>query len=198
MTIKCPWDKDENGEKVIPSWAADYLLDKDVPASYLKKPSEKTEAQIRSLAETVLGQRNFILLVSQNPSYIWSLYFYLAATWVTTTHRGFYILDIKEFDLEDPKEIVAKLESTSLLIIPYTDPQGWDLRRKRNILGNILAKRKAKNKPVLTDFFLNKMPKKNSELPQVTQPLANIFGEQSLTLFYARESNAKIIKIKEA
>lgn len=196
--ITCPWDKDEEDSRLIQDWMIDYVTSKDVPLDYLKKPSDKkVTEQLHTLVRNLLGPRNFVLLLSRNPAHTWALYFYLATIWVTTTSKGFYILDVKELDVNYANEIIPKIEATSLLIIPYVDPQGWDLRRKRNILGNILAKRKARKQPFITDFYLKNIASDERELLKSIQPITNVFGEQAGSFFLQKQSNSKIIKIKE-
>lgn len=197
--VICPWDVDSDGQRLVQDWMVDYVVSKDVPLDYLKKPSkEKTEEQVRTITKNLLGPRNFILLLSENTAYTWSLYYYLASAWITTTNKGFYILDVKEMDVNYLNEIYPKAEAASLLIIPYTDPNGWDLRKKRNILSNLLAKRKAKKQPFITDYFLKKQPATKTDIVKNIQPISNIFGEQAMSFFLSEESNSKIIKIKEA
>jgi hypothetical protein len=198
--IKCPWDLDQDGQMLVEHpdhrWVIEYSINKNIPVEYFKPPIEQKEQQLRAIMEYLLGPRNFILLVSKNSGYVWELYYYLALTWAMTTNKGFYILDIKELDLNsnEYKELLQKIETINLLIIPYTDPQGYDLRRKRNILGNILAKRKARKMPFITDIFVKKLPS-YSEIPSSVTPLANVFGENSIPLFLDQNSNSKIIKI---
>ena len=194
--IKFPWSRNEEGEKIIQDWMVEYLMNHNIPKQYLKQPSEHTENQVQRLLEYLMGPRNFILLLSQNSAYVWELYYYLVSAWVTSTNKGFYILDIKEFDTTYANEIVPKIEAASLLVIPSCDPQAFDLRKKRGILGNILSHRKARHKPFITDFFFKKLPQ-DSKIPQEIQPISNIFGESSVPLFLSPNSNSKIVKIKE-
>ena len=198
MQVKCPWDLDSEGKPLIESpenqWAIEYCESRGVPISYFQKPEK--DDRVRSLASWLIGPRNFILILSNRSDLIWELYYYLAPTWAVTTKNGFYILDIKEFDTQDYKEVLPKVESANLLIIPYTDHTSYDLRRKKNILGNVLAKRKARKMPFVTDLFVKPMPSSQKDIITSIQPLANIFGESSTPMFLDKDSNAKIVRLE--
>lgn len=195
--LKCPWDE-INGEPRIEkeenSWVIKYLSDKDVPLSYTNKPEK--EEQIVKIARYLFGSRNFILLVSNDSAYIKSIYYWLAAIWVMETETGFEICDpakINSFD-NDYKEVLSRLEHASLLMIPYTDPSDYSLRRIKNALGGILAKRKAANRPTITDVF-SKKEINNKEIANLVGSLSPVFGEQCVPMFLTENTNSKIIKV---
>lgn len=194
--IKCPWDVIDD-KRVVEhddhKWVPKYLLDKGVPLEYLKAPSKpETDQQVRAIVEYLCGSRNFILLMSQDSSYIKSLYFYIAATWVTTKETGFEIVDITAINNFDRENLIV-LEQTGLLILPYVDPTDYNLRRTKNIVGNTLSKRKSLFKPTLLDTFVKA---KDSSLDAV-ETIAPIYGDQSVPMFLKKSTNSKIIKVKD-
>jgi len=79
--IKLPWENRELLESEDYNWIVQYLLNRDVPLSYLEKPSEKQEKQVESICQYLLGTRHFVLLVCNNSAYVKELYYRVAATW---------------------------------------------------------------------------------------------------------------------
>jgi hypothetical protein len=202
MQIKCPWDLNSEDKRLIEtkeySWLIDYARKKNIPATYFKKPDEKVEHRVRKLIETLLGPRNFILLITKSSFKTLELYYYLAVSWSTTTKKGFYVLDVNELEAfsSNNKEIMPRIEESPFLIIPYTDPTSYDLRKKQHILKGLLSKRKAGRLPTITDMYTRTLPAPK-DIPTTIQPLAHIFGEDSIPMFLDRNSNAKIIQLKD-
>lgn len=199
--IKFPWEE-EDGKTFIErednNWILNYLVDKEIPFHYVKKPPQDIEDKVKSLFTYLNGSRNFILIVSNNSAYIKTIYYYMATTWFASTNSGFEIADLGVLDKED-FQTLYRLENTSLLIVPYTDPGGYELRRIRNIIGNILLKRKIKHKPTLLDVFTRSDPGKltQKDLSNLIGTLSSVYGEQCVSMFMDKESNSKLIKIRK-
>ena len=194
MIIKNPWEVMAQEEN---QWMLNMLLEKDIPYLYTKKPDDNTWMKVNSLMTYLSGTRNFILIISDNSAYVKSLYYYLGVVWLASTNQGFEIADIGGLDKTD-YDYLAKLEHTSLLMAPYTDPSGFELRRVKNIIGNIMLKRKVRHKPTIMDLFARESPSKinNQKLIDAINVLASLYGEQSVSMFMDKDSNSKIIKIR--
>jgi len=195
--IKLPWENRELLESEDHNWIVQYLLNRDVPLSYLEKPSEKQEKQVESLCQYLLGTRHFVLLVCNNSAYVKELYYRVAATWLLTTESGFEIsgpLDLDPYGQEFWTH-VKRLKETSLLMVPYTDPSDYTLRKTKTAMGSIMSARKAARRPTITDLFI-KGEATNQKLKESINNLSAVFGEQCLPMFLEQNSNAKIVKIR--
>lgn len=200
MEVKFPWT-DADGKRFINleenQWMINFVLDKQIPFKYTEKPNPETQVKVENIVNYLRGSRNFILIISDNSAYIKSLYYYVALTWLTTTNQGFEIAELNTLDKSD-YDYLSRLEKTSLLLVPYTDPGGYELRRIRNIIGNILIKRKVRYQPTLIDMFIKDDPTKLSWkniIPSIGA-LSSIYGDQCVSMFLDKDSNSKIIKIK--
>ncbi|MFW6145517.1 MAG: hypothetical protein ACOC4Y_01830 [bacterium] len=187
--IKLPWKNRELLESEDYNWIVQYLLNKDVPLSYLEKPSEKKEKHVKTICQYLLGTRHFMLLLCNNPTYVKELYYYIAATWLLTTETGFEIagpLDLDPYNQEFWTH-VKRLKDTRLLMIPYTDPNDYTLRKTKTALGNIMSTRKAARRPTITDLFIE---------GSAEEQLSAVFGSQSPSMFKEQDSNIKMVKIR--
>lgn len=199
MGLKLPWEYQEAlAEDEYYTWIVQYLNKKGLPLSCLNNPGKQKERQLKFICKSLLGSRNFILLVSQNPSYVIELYHQVAAIWTLTTELGFEIVDLislNPFDYEFATA-VYKYKEIGLLIIPYVDPTDYNLRRIKTTMGNIISYRKANNKPTITDTFGNSTTTNKAQLCETIKNLGNVFGDQAFPMFMDEKSNAKIIFIK--
>jgi hypothetical protein len=163
----------------------------------LKKPEKKQEKQVRTLCEYLLGSRNFILLVTKDTSHTLALYFWIAGVWSITTQKGFVIkkpIDLDPFK-EDYQEQIQRMRTTGLLILPYSDPTDYNLRKTKNALGGVLSDRKAKRKPTITDVFSRQEPR-DTDLPNLINSLSSVYGEQCVPMYLDEKSNSKILRVR--
>lgn len=189
--IKCPWDLDQEGNKLIYTkdynWIIEYAQKKDIPASYFRQPQQ--EDKVRTFVEYLLSPRNFVLIFSRNISYVLELYNYIALSWACTTNKGFAFLDIESFDYND----VERLKSVDLLIIPHIDPDSYEIRKYRSTLGKIIGRRKSSHLALLTDCYTSRLPANNQQIIDSIQPIGQIFGQGSISLFLDKDSSARIV-----
>lgn len=195
MEVICPWDTDENGNKLIKTkaheWIINYAQNKKIPISYFKQPDAATEKRVRNLTEYLLSPRNFILAISKNSAYMLEIYYYVALCWCCTTGKGFTILDVDEINIFENHD---KIQNVDLLIIPYTNPESYSLKQKRTVLSKLVKNRKANRKPFITDAYTKKLPQMN-ELKDIVDPLVEVYGDQVGPMFFDKNSNAKIVMI---
>ena len=195
--IKKPWEDNEALQTQEYMWIPQYLMDRGIPFSYLKKPSEEKEKQVEHICERLLGSRNFILLTSNKPVYVRELYYILAGVWLMTTSKGFEVINPLDLDFNsfDFSEKVRRLKSVDLLMIPYVDPSDYSLRKIKTAMSDIIGSRKISKKPTLTDLYI-KQEATSEKIKDNMPNLASVFGEHSIPMFLERDSNSKIIKIK--
>lgn len=198
--IRCPWEEiNETPLVELPDyeWITQLFIQKEIPLQYLQKPSEVEEKQVKAVCEYLLGSRNFMLLVSQDTSHTMSIYFWLCGVWAATTQKSFEIVvptNLDPFDNEYQAQL-KKMKSCELLILPYTDPTDYSLRRTKNALGGVLSERKARHKPTIMDVFSRKNPDSN-DLKELVDSLIPVFGEQCGPILLDEGGTSKIIKIR--
>jgi hypothetical protein len=144
-----------------------------------------------------LGSRNFILLITKDTSHTLALYFWIAGVWSITTQKGFVIkkpIDLDPFK-EDYQEQIQRMRTTGLLILPYSDPTDYNLRKTKNALGGVLSDRKAKRKPTITDVFSRQEPR-DTDLPNLINSLSSVYGEQCVPMYLDEKSNSKILRVR--
>jgi hypothetical protein len=87
------------------------------------------------------------------------------------------------------------MRSTGLLILPYSDPTDYNLRKTKNALGGVLSDRKAKRKPTITDVFSRQEPR-DTDLPNLINSLSSVYGEQCVPMYLDEKSNSKILRVR--
>ena len=195
--IKLPWKNRELLESEDYNWIVQYLLNLEIPLSYLDPPNEKQEKQVEAICQYLLGTRHFVLLVCNNSAYVKELYYRVAATWLLTTETGFEIsgpLDLDPYS-QDFWARVKRLKETSLLMVPYTDPSDYTLRKTKTAMGSIMSNRKAARLPTITDLYI-KGDASQEKLGGSIENLSAVFGEHCIPMFLEQNSNAKIVKIR--
>ena len=192
--IEFPWKLVEDKTLIESnSWMMAALMDKGIPLKYVKEPDKDTIKRLHTIFQCLNSNRNFILIVSNKTAYINSLFYYVAATWLTTTNRNFEIIDLNNVVEDDT--ILFKMEHANLLIIPYNDSENYKLRNIRNALGSILLKRQIKSVPTIIELYVKQPPKgmPNKDLVGLLKNLANLYGEQCASTFIEKESNVKLL-----
>lgn len=193
-----PWEDTDKLQDKEHSWIIQYLLDRDIPVSYLKKPkNEEQEKQIEYLCKYLSGSRNFILLTCKNSAYIKELYYILAGVWLMTAGSGFEIISPLDIVPNSPEfgDKLARLKEVDLLIVPYVDPADYNLRKTKTAMGNIMSSRKARKKATITDVFVRGEFTEH-KLSEAVEGLGAVFGEHCIPMFLEKDSNSKIVKIR--
>ena len=186
-----------DGESFIQQneWIKTELFNKGVPLKFIRKPDDETEKRIETVYKFLTGSRNFILLVSNRTAYVNSLFYYLAATWMTNTLKSFDMVDLAR--IKEDETLFPKMEYANLLMIPFNDSDNYQLRNVRNTLGSILIKRQVRNMPTLIELY-DKQPPGNlsqNELLGKLQNLASLYGNQAASTFIDQTNNVKILKL---
>ena len=200
MIIKFPWSID-NGiveyKKQENTWILTALSERDIPYHFLKMPDKKTEDRISKILEFLLGQRKMVCVLSNDSSSNNILMYYITVTWPFTFGRMADMVHTYSIE-NDGFEIVSRWEQSSLLIFPYSSPDDYNIRKYKNVLGNLIMRRNVKRVPTLIDVFTKDDPTKltKDEMTRTLNRIASIYGDHCLSLFSNTNSNMKKILIK--
>lgn len=195
MEVIFPWAIERQAEKW--QWAIGFFNVKGISATVWSVPkNSKVVNQIEKLTLWTLGSRNFILCMSESPSYMRSLYPYVFSTFVCTTGERAEIADIADIleavDNPDGEKMDA-IEYADLLIVPYCDPDNRELKFRRGAVANLFQRRKQRGRSTITDLFIERMTFKPESYEQYSRNLIHSFGPVVKELFQG--DHAKMVGV---
>jgi hypothetical protein len=191
--VVLPWDIDRRAEKWL--WPVNYIATRSIyDRSVWREPDDaRLEDQVTKMLAFLQGTRNFVLCFCNSPIYMRSLYQYIAAAWALTTFTRSEIADIQTilsaaFEADSPKW--EAIEEADLLILPYADSSHIGLKKVRGHVSNMLLRRRALNKPTITDLWVaDKPPIKGGTIHRswylkYAPGIKDLFGELAFDMFY--------------
>lgn len=180
-----PWEIDTDAYKW--QWAVQYMNNKGIPHSVWKPPADpKTDEQVRKLYGWLSSSRNWIVCFSTSPSYMRSLYYYVAAMWACNTTQGYEELETRDiprvaFDKDSDRE--ESIRHSPLLFLPYGEVSHSSAAKAGSALASsILIKRKLARKPLIADIFVTQKVGESEYLKQGKR-MIDVYGNIALDLF---------------
>lgn len=159
MEIIFPWNADSENPRHV--WAKGCLSLRNYRDSVRNIPSDKKIEQIKSIVQCANRKekrKNWCFCFSESQIYMRELYPYIAAAWIYTKRQPADIMEISDLIgilfTKDEEQKIKKIEhiiNTGLLIIPNIGNAIVSNKNLQNQLYSLLAQRKVKRKPVITD-----------------------------------------------
>lgn len=195
VQIKCPWDIDTTANKPLVDlprydWLYDYASRKGISSRYFKPPEERTDKIVRKIVECCFGSRNFVMNISNSASYMRVLYSYVGLTWALNTDKGFAVLDLKKQDFD-----VDYAATVDLLIVPFAILNNYEASLVRGSLRNVVDRRFATFKPLITDFYTEEIPEDIQDVVSYIQEMDHTFGDGGYDFFVSRRG--KVLRIEK-
>jgi len=171
---------------------------RNFPENVWTKPTNSSVLKhLDFLVAQLRYKRNFVACFCEYPHYMKDLYFYIAATWMCA-----YKLTAEIISVEDIRESTGKFEvnrldtfeRTDLLILPYTDPENFNLKYTKEPLGRIFQKRRIMKKATLIDMAMTKNDQRTKAGERVMMNrISLLYGNQVSTAFGSKTSKFVIV-----
>ncbi len=180
-----PWNIDVDAYKW--QWAVQYISNRGIPATVWRPPADpRTDEQVVKLYGWLQSSRNWVVCFSSSPSYMRSLYYYLAATWACNMSQGYEELETRDipriaFEKDSDKE--ESIKDTPLLFLPYGEIGHASAAKAGSILASsILIKRKLSRRPLIADIFVTEKVTETEYL-RYSKRMIDVYGNLALDLF---------------
>lgn len=169
---------------------------------YFEPKNERMAGQVEHLVEWSIGNRNWIVCISESTTYVRRLFDYVLASYVFTTGDRAIAVDVDDLieAADDPEgEKRDIIEYADLLLINYCDPNNPQLKWKRGSIVNILHRRKHKELATMFNLFVREIPNKmdSAMAMQLTRGIVDVFGETAYELFTDRYSKRVVVRGEE-
>jgi hypothetical protein len=201
MEVKYPWSIDRNADRY--KWGVGYLEQRLVSLDVYGRPrGDRMISQISSIVEWSLGNRNWMICLCESTSYMRSLFGYVLASYVFTTHERAIAVDVDDLlmAVEEPDgEMRDIIEFANLLLINYCDPANPHLKWKKGAIANILHRRKYNKLATVVNVFIRNIPDKMDEAKalSLSQSIIEMFGETCYELFTSEDSKRVVVRPDE-
>lgn len=196
--ITYPWDVPKSSWE----WPVLVITRRGFPEEVWKRPKNETVlSHVRFLVNQLSGKRNFVACFCEFPFYMRDLYFYVASTWICTQKLPADIItveDVREARFASDMNRLDTFEKTDLLILPYTNPENFNLRYAKEPLGRIFQSRRIAKKATLVDVALGPADRKTSSgILEAAARLSDLYGESAGSAFGSETSKYVLVIPKE-
>jgi len=177
------------------AWARGYVK----MQGFIDTKNVSIRRQTKYIIRQIDTNRNWIMLISDSPSYIQRLYHEVAIAHAYTNRKTSSILDpvdlISILFSKDENIKAAKMDSLitdDLLMINYTDIKNQGVARIGGNIQSILRKRKMEQKPTIFEVFAPELSRTGVIVINAMTQLAHVYGKFIMDLL---RENTKTVKV---